>query len=99
MKGRLMPDSALTTYFGKPAFHSYGNGNVNPGQGGLIYGDYMKTHSINPHSGDNKPEMKQCYTRALRGHQVIVKNDKAKGADRKKIVMEAKRKRTPSPPR
>jgi hypothetical protein len=27
-KGRLLPDSALTTYFGKPAFHSYGNGNV-----------------------------------------------------------------------
>jgi hypothetical protein len=56
MKGRLMADSALTTYFGKPAFHAYGNGNLQPGQGGLIYGDYMKTHSINPHSGDNKPE-------------------------------------------
>lgn len=56
MKGRLMPDSALTTYFGKPAWHTYGNGNVDPGQGGLIYGDYMKTHNINPHSGDNKPE-------------------------------------------
>jgi len=30
---------------------------VNPGQGGLVYGDYLKTHSINPHSGDNKPEL------------------------------------------
>ena len=54
-KGRLMPDSALTTYFGKPAWHAYGNGNVNPAQGGLIYGDYMKSHNINPHSGTNKP--------------------------------------------
>jgi len=29
-RGRLMADSSLTTYFGKPAFHSYGNGNVLP---------------------------------------------------------------------
>jgi hypothetical protein len=28
--GRLMADSALTTYFGKPAFHAYGNRNINP---------------------------------------------------------------------
>jgi len=50
-----MADSALTTYFGKPAFHAYGNSNINPAQGGLIYGDYLKTHNINPHSGDNNP--------------------------------------------
>jgi len=29
-RGRLMADSSLTTYFGKPAFHSYGNGNLLP---------------------------------------------------------------------
>lgn len=56
LEGRLLPDSAMTTYFGKPAFHAYGNGNVRPASGGLIYGQYMKTHNINPHSGDNKPE-------------------------------------------
>ena len=55
-QGRLMSDSALTTYFGKPAWHAYGNANVMPTQGGLIYGDYMKTHNINPHSGENKPK-------------------------------------------
>jgi len=55
LDGRLLPDSALTTYFGKPAFHAYGNGNVRPASGGLVYGQYLKTHSINPHSGDNKP--------------------------------------------
>lgn len=27
---RWLPDSAFTTYFGKPAFHAYGKGNVNP---------------------------------------------------------------------
>jgi len=38
LEGRLLPDSAMTTYFGKPAFHAYGNGNVRPASGGLIYG-------------------------------------------------------------
>lgn len=38
LDGRLLPDSAMTTYFGKPAFHSYGNGNTRPASGGLIYG-------------------------------------------------------------
>ena len=52
----MLPNSALTTYFGKPAFHAYGNANTNPTNGGLSYGQYMKTHNINPHSGDNNPE-------------------------------------------
>lgn len=38
LDGRLLADSAMTTYFGKPAFHAYGNGNVRPASGGLIYG-------------------------------------------------------------
>ena len=28
LTSRWLPDSALTTYFGIPAFHSYGNGNT-----------------------------------------------------------------------
>ena len=35
---RWLPDSAFTTYFGKPAFHLYGKGNTNPTAGGNIYG-------------------------------------------------------------
>jgi hypothetical protein len=35
---RWLPDSAITTYFGKPAFHPYGNGNTNPTVGGTVYG-------------------------------------------------------------
>jgi hypothetical protein len=35
---RWLADSALTTYFGKPAFHSYGNGNTKPTVGGSVYG-------------------------------------------------------------
>ena len=99
LKGRLMPDSALTTYFGKPAFHAYGNGNTEPAQGGLIYGDYMKSHNVNPHSGENHPENHQCYARAMRGHQVIVPQKEGTKADKKKIVMQKKEGRKPEPPR
>lgn len=62
---RWLPDSAITTYFGKPAFHPYGNGNTNPAVGGTIYGQYMKSHNINPHSGGNQPEYKQVFKTAL----------------------------------
>lgn len=52
---RWLPDSAFTTYFGKPAFHAYGMGNTNPTYGGPIYGNYLLSHSINPECGTNKP--------------------------------------------
>ena len=73
LEGRLLPDSAMTTYFGKPAFHAYGNGNTRPASGGLIYGQYLKTHNINPHSGDNKPENAQVFARAMVNPKVVVK--------------------------
>jgi hypothetical protein len=53
---RWLPDSAFTTYFGKPAFHSYGMGNVNPAVGGNIYGQYLLSHNVNPESGKNMPQ-------------------------------------------
>lgn len=56
LTSRWLPDSSLTTYFGKPAFHSYGNGNINPVVGGSVYGQFMKTFNVNPHAGGNKPE-------------------------------------------
>jgi hypothetical protein len=49
---RWLPDSAFTTYFGKPAFHAYGRGNTQPAVGGINYGDALLTHNINPESGD-----------------------------------------------
>lgn len=61
---RWLPNTAFKTYFGKPPFENYGRGNVNPTVGGPIYGDYMKSHNINPHAGDNKPEYKQIFDRA-----------------------------------
>ena len=52
---RWLPDSAFTTYFGKPAFHPYGNGNTKPTAGGVNYGHNMLTHNINAECGENPP--------------------------------------------
>lgn len=93
-KGRLLADSAITTYFGRPSFHCYGNGNVNPAQGGLVYGDYLKTHNINPHTDDNKPENVQIYKRAMRGHQKVIEPPGPRKMC-KSVKMYSKRERSP----
>ncbi len=67
---RWLADSAFTTYFGKPAFHAYGNGNTNPTVGGSVYGDYLKSHNVNPETGENIPKYKQVYARAILGATV-----------------------------
>eukprot|EP00347_Sterkiella_histriomuscorum_P002000 403369862 len=63
---RWLPDSAFTTYFGKPAFHLYGKGNTNPAVGGNIYGQYMLTHNVNPESGEHLPQFQQTYDTAIK---------------------------------
>lgn len=70
LTSRWLPDSSMTTYFGKPAFFAYGNGNTRPTSGGPIYGQYLKTHNINPHAGGNRPEFVQIHGRALLGGTV-----------------------------
>jgi hypothetical protein len=62
---RWLPNSASTTYFGKPAFENYGYGNTNPVYGGLFYGNYMLSHNMNPIDGANHPEEKQVYSSAM----------------------------------
>jgi hypothetical protein len=62
---RWLPNSAFTTYFGKPAFENYGNGNTNPVYGGLFYGNYMLSHNLNPMDGTNIPDTKQVYSSAM----------------------------------
>ena len=63
---RWLPDSAFTTYFGKPAFHLYGKGNTEPTVGGNVYGHYMLTHNINAECGDHPPQYQQVYDNAMR---------------------------------
>lgn len=62
---RWLPDSSFTTYFGKPAFHTYGKGNVQPTVGGINYGQNLLTHNINAECGDNPPLYQQVYDSAL----------------------------------
>ena len=62
---RWLPNSAFTTYFGKPAFENYGYGNINPVYGGLFYGNYMLSHNMNPIDGANHPPEKQVYSSAM----------------------------------
>lgn len=95
LMSRWLPDSSLTTYFGKPAFCAYGNGNTNPTAGGLISGDYLKTHNVNPHSGGNKPHMTQVYGRALLGGTVQIRGPGSRSPKKKPIKMIRK----PVPPR
>jgi len=52
---RWLPDSSFTTYFGKPAFHTYGKGNVKPVVGGVNYGHNLLTHNINAECGNHPP--------------------------------------------
>jgi hypothetical protein len=44
---RWLADSAFTTYYGKPAFHAYGKGNVKPTNGNSKF----LTHNINGATG------------------------------------------------
>jgi hypothetical protein len=70
---RWLPNSAFTTYFGKPAFENYGYGNTKPVYGGLFYGNYMLSHNINPMDGENRPEEKQTYSSSML--KAIKRND------------------------
>jgi hypothetical protein len=58
-----MANSSFTTYFGKPAFHNYGNANTKPTTPGFLCGSYLYSHSIGPHLR-NKPEFRQVYKTA-----------------------------------
>ena len=49
----------------RPPFFNYGNGNRNPVYGGTGYGNHLKSHNVNPHKGDIKPEFNQVMERAI----------------------------------
>lgn len=61
---RWKPDTHTRSLYGKPIFHPYGKGNTNPTVGGVVYGQYMLTHNIHPHVGDNCPTYHQVYDSA-----------------------------------
>ena len=49
----------------RPPFVNYGNKNVTPSAGGFLYGNYLHSHSINPHRCPNQPEYKESYNNAI----------------------------------
>ena len=53
---RDLPNSAFTTYYGKPTWEVYGRANSNPN---------LLTHNVMPHRGENKPKKSQSYYNAL----------------------------------
>ena len=57
---RWLPDSSFATYLGKPAFHAYGKGNVNP----TSVSQKMLTHNINGITGKQKSKFQQVYDSA-----------------------------------
>lgn len=53
---RDLPNSAFTTYYGKPAFESYGRCNSQA---------HMRSHNVMPHKGENNPKQQESYFGAL----------------------------------
>lgn len=84
---RWLPDSSFTTYFGKPAFHSYGKGNINPTVGGVNYGHNLLTHNINAECGDNPPLYQQVYDSALKAGIVKTKGMRVPAIPRPKATV------------
>jgi hypothetical protein len=61
---RWKADTHTRSLHGKPIWHSYGNKNINPAVGGVVYGQYLLSHNIHPHVGDNCPTYQQVYDSA-----------------------------------
>jgi hypothetical protein len=53
---RVLPNSAFTTYYGKPAFENYGRG--------TSYQN-LKSFNVMPHKGDNHPKNIESHYTAL----------------------------------
>ena len=44
---------------------SLGRGNIKPIGGGVVYGNYLKSHNVNPHRGKNNPANMETYASAI----------------------------------
>jgi len=58
-----MSNSAFRKFYQRPCLETYGRAATNGEE--VFYGNFMKTHNIQPHTLDNKPEHVQAYTTAL----------------------------------
>jgi hypothetical protein len=53
---------------------NYGRVNTHGVDGGIVYGEYMKTHNINPHTMGNHPEDYETYKGALNHAKRYIKD-------------------------
>jgi hypothetical protein len=59
---RQHPDTWMSFHSRRPPFHDFGNANVRPTNGGLVYGEYLLTHNVAPETAPNKPKSQQCFS-------------------------------------
>ena len=60
---RTLSNSAFRKFYQRPCPETYGSKNTN--SGGVCYGDFMKTHNIQPHTLDSNPKEYQTFLSAL----------------------------------
>ena len=60
---RTLSNSAFSKFYQRACPEAYGKNSTK--QGGVCYGDFMKTHNIMPHTLDSKPQTYQTMTSAL----------------------------------
>ena len=59
-----MSNSAFRKFYERPCPEVYGRANTHT-ERGAFYGNFMKTHNVQPHTLDNKHETYQTYLSAL----------------------------------
>ena len=59
-----MSNSAFRKFYQRPCPETYGSRNTHT-ERGAFYGNFMKTHNIQPHTLDNKPDTYQTYPSAM----------------------------------
>ena len=64
-QSRYLSDTAFRKYFKRQCFENYGRNNVSSKADGFVYGNYMKTYNINPHTGENMPINEETFYHAL----------------------------------
>ena len=61
---RTLSNSAFRKFYQRPCPEAYGSKNTRT-ERGAFYGNFMKTHNVQPHTLDNKPENYQTYISAI----------------------------------
>ena len=64
-ESRYLSDTAFRKIFSRQVFENYGNANTIDHNDGFVYGNYLKSHNINLHTGNNLPNTEETFYHAL----------------------------------